>query len=98
MNERATFKELFFVTFTQESDRLKDDDLFKFLADLRRPTSLLKKLKCIPGEDKLKKNKLCASLLKHALLNKGRMTCLVNTAHKTPSAYIIAYISAYIIA
>ncbi|CAB4011292.1 Hypothetical predicted protein [Paramuricea clavata] len=39
--------------FKQESDKLKDDDLFKFLADLRRPTSLLKRLKCIPGVLKL---------------------------------------------
>ncbi|XP_028405418.1 dedicator of cytokinesis protein 7-like [Dendronephthya gigantea] len=39
--------------FKQESDKLKDDDLFKFLADLRRPSSLLKRLKCIPGVLKL---------------------------------------------
>ena len=40
----------FVLFFLQESDKLKDDDLFKFLADLRRPTSLLKRLKCIPGK------------------------------------------------
>ena len=51
MKNKKCFKELFFVTSIQESDKLKDDDLFKFLADLRRPTSLLKKLKCIPGEE-----------------------------------------------
>ena len=33
----------------QESDKLKDDDLYKFLADLKRPSSVLKRLKCIPG-------------------------------------------------
>ena len=35
--------------FSQESDKLKDDDLYKFLADLKRPSSVLKRLKCIPG-------------------------------------------------
>eukprot|EP00112_Aurelia_sp_Birch-Aquarium-sp1_P006977 Seg1762.3 transcript_id=Seg1762.3/GoldUCD/mRNA.D3Y31 product="Dedicator of cytokinesis protein 7" protein_id=Seg1762.3/GoldUCD/D3Y31 len=35
--------------FKQESERLTDEDLFKFLADLRRPSSLLRRLKCIPG-------------------------------------------------
>ncbi|XP_048582972.1 dedicator of cytokinesis protein 7-like [Nematostella vectensis] len=39
--------------FKQESDRLKDEDLYKFLADLKRPTSVLKRLKCIPGVIKL---------------------------------------------
>ena len=37
----------------QESDRLSDDDLYKFLADLKRSSSILKKLKCIPGNLKL---------------------------------------------
>ncbi|XP_065674534.1 dedicator of cytokinesis protein 7 isoform X2 [Hydra vulgaris] len=35
--------------FKQESEKLSDDDLIKLLADLRRPNSLLKKLKCIQG-------------------------------------------------
>ncbi|XP_071954468.1 dedicator of cytokinesis protein 7-like [Antedon mediterranea] len=39
--------------FKQEGDKLSDDDLFKFLADLKRPTSILKRLKCIPGSLKL---------------------------------------------
>ncbi|XP_015776632.1 PREDICTED: dedicator of cytokinesis protein 7-like [Acropora digitifera] len=34
--------------FKQETDKLKDDDLYKFLADLKRPSSVLKRLKCIP--------------------------------------------------
>ena len=38
-----------FSDFDQESDKLKDDDLYKFLADLKRPSSVLKRLKCIPG-------------------------------------------------
>lgn len=33
----------------QESDKLRDDDLYKFLADLKRPGSVLKRLKSIPG-------------------------------------------------
>lgn len=39
--------------FKQESDRLRDDDLYKFLQDLKRPCSVMKKLKCIPGTLKL---------------------------------------------
>lgn len=36
--------------FKQESDKLSDDDLFKLLADVKKPSVLLKKLKCVPGE------------------------------------------------
>ena len=39
--------------FKQESDKLKDEDLYKFLLDLKRPTTALKKLKCIRGTLKL---------------------------------------------
>uniref|UniRef100_A0A7M5X2J4 Dedicator of cytokinesis protein 7 n=2 Tax=Clytia hemisphaerica TaxID=252671 RepID=A0A7M5X2J4_9CNID len=39
--------------FKQESEKLSDEDLFKLLADLRRPNSLLRKLKCITGLLKL---------------------------------------------
>ncbi|GFS94716.1 dedicator of cytokinesis protein 7 [Nephila pilipes] len=39
--------------FKQETDRLRDEDLFKFLVDLKRPSSVLKRLKCIPGILKL---------------------------------------------
>ncbi|ELU18915.1 hypothetical protein CAPTEDRAFT_161690 [Capitella teleta] len=35
--------------FKQESDKLSDDDLYKFLADLKKPGSVLKRLKYIPG-------------------------------------------------
>ncbi|XP_064467293.1 dedicator of cytokinesis protein 6-like [Ornithodoros turicata] len=35
--------------FKQEAERLREEDLFKFLADLKRPSSALKRLKCIPG-------------------------------------------------
>ncbi|XP_077992756.1 dedicator of cytokinesis protein 7-like isoform X2 [Glandiceps talaboti] len=39
--------------FKQEADKLTDEDLFRFLADLKKPTSILKRLKCIPGTLKL---------------------------------------------
>lgn len=39
--------------FKQESDRLRDEDLYKFLQDLKRPCSVLKKLKSISGSLKL---------------------------------------------
>ncbi|XP_064626372.1 dedicator of cytokinesis protein 7-like isoform X5 [Lineus longissimus] len=39
--------------FKQENEKLSDDDLYKFLADLKRPMSVQKKLKCIPGTLKL---------------------------------------------
>ncbi len=38
--------------YLQESDKLKDDDLYKFLLDLKRPAAL-KRLKCIRGTLKL---------------------------------------------
>nr|CAD7402776.1 unnamed protein product [Timema poppensis] len=40
-------------SFRPESDRLRDEDLYKFLQDLKRPCSVMKKLKCIPGTLKL---------------------------------------------
>lgn len=39
--------------FKQESDKLKDDDLYKSLQELKKPTLVLKKLKCIPATLKL---------------------------------------------
>ncbi|XP_008560858.1 dedicator of cytokinesis protein 7 [Microplitis demolitor] len=39
--------------FKHESERLRDEDLYKFLIELRRPGSNLKRLKCIPGILKL---------------------------------------------
>uniref|UniRef100_H2Y8Y5 DOCKER domain-containing protein n=1 Tax=Ciona savignyi TaxID=51511 RepID=H2Y8Y5_CIOSA len=38
---------------SQEGERLKDEDLFRFLVDLKRPTNVLKRLKCIPGKMKI---------------------------------------------
>lgn len=43
---------------------MKDEDLYKFLADLKRPSSVLKRLKCIPGND----NSLFLELLRLCLL------------------------------
>lgn len=37
----------------QETDKLNEEDLFKFLLDLKRTSSGLKKLKCIPASIKL---------------------------------------------
>lgn len=39
--------------FKQEGDKLRDDDLYKFLQDLKRPSPVLKRLKCIRGTLKL---------------------------------------------
>lgn len=39
-------------SLSQEGDKLRDDDLYKFLADLKRPSNQLKK-KCLPGLLKL---------------------------------------------
>ncbi len=39
--------------FKQESEKLSDEDLFRCLSDLKKPTSLIKKLKCLPGYLKL---------------------------------------------
>lgn len=39
--------------FKQESEKMKDEDLFKFLPELKRPSGIMKKYKCIPGSIKL---------------------------------------------
>ncbi|XP_062509807.1 dedicator of cytokinesis protein 7-like isoform X2 [Corticium candelabrum] len=39
--------------FKQEGEKLEDEDLYRFLLDLKRPTSTLKRLKCIPGTLKI---------------------------------------------
>ncbi|GBP46865.1 Dedicator of cytokinesis protein 6 [Eumeta japonica] len=36
-----------------ETDKLRDEDLYKFLAEIKRPSSAPKKLKCIPGTLKI---------------------------------------------
>ncbi|BFF96110.1 dedicator of cytokinesis protein 6 [Drosophila madeirensis] len=39
--------------FKQEADKMKDEDLYKILPELKRPSSVMKKYKCIPGSIKL---------------------------------------------
>lgn len=39
--------------FKQEGEKLKDEDLYKYLLDLKRPSTVLKKVKCIRGTLKL---------------------------------------------
>ena len=39
--------------FKQESEKMKDEDLFKFLNELKRPSGIMKKYKWIPGTIKL---------------------------------------------
>lgn len=39
--------------FKQESEKLRDEDLYKCLLELKRPNLILKKLKCIPATVKL---------------------------------------------
>jgi len=52
--------------FKQESDKMKDEDLYKFLPELKRPGNLIKKYKCIPGLIKLEISP-CPDDLKSAL-------------------------------
>lgn len=40
---------LFLPDSQQEGDRLSDEDLYKFLADMRRPSSVLRRLRPITG-------------------------------------------------
>lgn len=49
----ADFKPATFIVktfFKQEKEKLKDEDLYRFLLDLKKPTSHLKRQKCIRGE------------------------------------------------
>ncbi|CAH1183209.1 unnamed protein product [Phaedon cochleariae] len=52
--------------FKQEADKLKDEDLYKSLQELKRPTLVLKKMKCIPATLKLEISP-CPVELKHCL-------------------------------
>lgn len=36
--------------FMKEGDRLSDEDLYKFLADMRRPSSVLRRLRPVTGK------------------------------------------------
>jgi dedicator of cytokinesis protein 6/7/8 len=39
--------------FKQEAEKMKDEDMYKFLAELKRPGAVMKKYKCIPGSIKV---------------------------------------------
>lgn len=55
-NSVETFKPISITIssfFKQESEKMKDEDLFKFLPELKRPSGIMKKYKCIPGSIKL---------------------------------------------
>ncbi|XP_037960753.1 dedicator of cytokinesis protein 7 [Teleopsis dalmanni] len=52
--------------FKQESDKMKDEDLYKFLPELKRPGAVMKKYKCIPGSIKLEISP-CPEDVKNAL-------------------------------
>ncbi|EDW80222.1 uncharacterized protein Dwil_GK21076 [Drosophila willistoni] len=53
--------------FKQEADKMKDEDLYKILPELKRPSSsLMKKYKCIPGSIKLEISP-CEELVKNSL-------------------------------
>lgn len=52
--------------FKQESERFRDEDLYKCLLDLKRPNLTMKKLKCIPATLKLDISP-CLTEVKHCL-------------------------------
>ncbi|KAI5632983.1 hypothetical protein NE865_14281 [Phthorimaea operculella] len=54
-NQLDSFKPIVITVtsfFKQETDKLRDEDLYKFLAEIKRPSSS-KKMKCIPGTLKI---------------------------------------------
>lgn len=54
--------------FKQEPEKMKDEDLFKFLPELKRPGStVMKKYKCIPGSIKLEVSPYTEGDVKNAL-------------------------------
>ncbi|KAG4065416.1 hypothetical protein HA402_002814 [Bradysia odoriphaga] len=55
-NSIETFRPISIIVssfFKQESEKMKDDDLYKFLPELKRPGAVIKKYKCIPGSIQL---------------------------------------------
>lgn len=53
--------------FKQEAEKMKDEDLFKFLPELKRPGAVAKKYKCIPGSVKLEVSPYSEGETKNAL-------------------------------
>lgn len=52
--------------FKQEGEKLRDEDLYKFLLELKRPNLIIKKLKCIPATLKLEISP-CSGEIKNCL-------------------------------
>lgn len=66
---QAPGTQLMGMGLVQEAERLSDEDLFKFLADMRRPSSLLRRLRPVTGAWRTRKKEvsLTQSLNKHTL-------------------------------
>lgn len=54
---------IFCFVLMQEGDRLSDEDLYKFLADMRRPSSVLRRLRPVTGERDLEIKSLMSEFL-----------------------------------
>lgn len=69
-NSVETFKPISITIssfFKQEPEKMKDEDLFKFLPELKRPSGIMKKYKCIPGSIKLEVGPFVEGEIKNAL-------------------------------
>lgn len=64
---------------------MKDEDLYKFLPELKRPGALMKKYKCIPGSIKLEISP-CPEEVKYAL------TTELAKVHPYPGNFILSYL------
>lgn len=51
---------LLFVSL-KEGDRLSDEDLYKYLADMRRPSSVLRRLRPVTGQRRTLAVSMCKS-------------------------------------
>jgi hypothetical protein len=70
--------------FKQEQDKLADEDLFRFLADLKKPTNLIKKLKCVQGQLRME-----FSPFEHDMHEKDLGTHYPNSFFLTPELQLI---------
>lgn len=46
----------------QEGERLSDEDLFKFLSDIKRTSTIQRRVKIIPGDVRLRALSDCSSI------------------------------------
>ncbi|RZF36641.1 hypothetical protein LSTR_LSTR012320 [Laodelphax striatellus] len=76
--------------FKQESDKLRDEDLYKFLQDLKRPCSVLKKLKNIPGTLKLDISPLTEDI-KNCLTPELLPLCPVSDEKSRPTKEVLEF-------